>query len=117
LGDRSYLAFVECALVVLRKMRGVTPIPKTGASIGIIGCLTGVKSLPGNTGQATTLRAWGDGWGSTVPCQNEATCLWGARALRWSSEGEPDDDGNPRSRWEQAESSNNRRPDRTTEPV
>jgi len=45
-------------------------------------------------------RAWRGGWGSTVHCQEEATSLWGARALRWSSEGESDDDGNPQSRWE-----------------
>jgi len=66
-------------------------------------------------GQATTLWAWGDGWGSHVPCRDEPVWDSGARALKWSNEGEPDDDdGNPRSRWEQAKS--NRRLDRTTEP-
>jgi len=37
----------------------------------------------------------------SFPAEKRPRVSWGARALRWSSEGEPDDDGNPRSRWEQ----------------
>jgi len=69
------------------------------------------KILAMAKGQATTLRAWGGGWGSTVYCQEETTGIWDARTLRWSNEGEPNDDGNPQSRWEQAKS--NRRLDGT----